>query len=118
MNQSGVFTSTSDGIWRIVGKKRADCLSRSVLRIGQVFLRRRPASVIGTHTRRSLVCVLRPARAHTEQTVMRKRITVFHHQLSPAAPVRLKRARIAAGHAVAKEVSVSKQELAGKHPQS
>lgn len=62
--------------------------------------------------------VFRPAKSHIEQTVMRKRIAVFHQQLSPAAPVRLKCAYIAAGHAVAKEVLVSKLELAGKHPQS
>lgn len=71
-----------------------------------------------THTRESLMVSLRPAESHIEQTVMRKRITVFHQQLSPAAPVSIKCTYIAAGHAVAKEVLVSKQELAGKHPQS
>lgn len=29
-----LFTSTSDGVWRIVGKKPADCVFISVLRIG------------------------------------------------------------------------------------
>lgn len=71
-----------------------------------------------THTFKSLMAVLRPGESHIEQTVMRKGITVFHHQLSPAAPVSIKCTDIAAGHAVAKEVLVSKQELAGKHPQS
>lgn len=71
-----------------------------------------------THSRKSPMVVLRPGGSHIKQTVMRKRITVLHQQLSPAAPVSLKCAYIAAGHAVAKEVLVSKQELAGKHPQS
>jgi hypothetical protein len=47
---------------------------------------------------------------------MRRRIAAFHQQLSPTAPVRIKCTYIASGHAVAKEVLVSKQELAGKHP--
>ena len=70
------------------------------------------------HTCKSLMVSLRSGESHIEQTVMRKRITVFHQQLSPTAPVSIKCTYIAVGHAVAKEMLVSKQELAGKHPQS
>lgn len=86
--------------------------------IGQVFPRKRPVLFIGhtmsAHIWKSLMVVLRPGGSHIEQTVMRKRITVFHQQLSPAAPVSIKCTYIAAGHAVAKELLVSKQKLAEK----
>lgn len=95
----------------------------SVQSIEQVFQRSGLVHLIGhtarthTHTNtQSLMVSLRPGQSHMEQTVMRKRITVFHQQLSPAAPVSVKSTYIASGHAVAKEVLVSKQELAGKHP--
>lgn len=70
------------------------------------------------HICKSLLPSLRPGESHIEQTVMRKGITVLHQQLSPVAPVSIKCTYIATGHAVAKEVLVSKQELAQKHPQS
>lgn len=57
---------------------------------------------------------LRPGESNMAQTVMRKRITVFHQQLSPADPVNIKCTYMASGHAVAKVMLVSKQELAGK----
>lgn len=126
-SQGVVFTSISDDIWGVIRENPLVCIFLSVQRIEQVFPRTRSIPLIGhtmhthtdTHTySKSLMVVFRPGRSHIEQTVMRKRITVFHQQLSPAAPVRLKCAYIAAGHAVAKEVLVSKQELAGKHPQS
>lgn len=69
-------------------------------------------------TCKSLMVSLRPGQSHSEQTVMRKRITVFHQQLSPAAPVSIKCTYIASSHAVAKEMLVSKKELAVKQPQS
>lgn len=74
----------------------------------QAFSRYWPRCAI---TLQSLMVVLRPGGSHIKQTVMRKRITVLHQQLSPAAPVSFKCMSIAAGHAVAKEVLVSKQEL-------
>lgn len=124
-----MFASISDDIWGVIRKNSPVCIFLSAQRIEQVFPKTRPIPIIGhtMHTRthkdsniysKSLMVVFRPARSHIEQTVMRKGIAVFHQQLSPAAPVRLKCAYIAAGHAVAKEVLVSKQELAGKHPQS
>lgn len=89
----------------------------------QVFWRNSLVHLIGhTHANvrgKSLMVSLRHGQSHMEQTVMRKRISVFHQQLSPTtAPVSFKCTYIASGHAVAKEVLVSKQELAGKHPQS
>lgn len=102
----------------------------SVQRIEQVLRRIRPALLIGhtvrahthTHLQRHTVPDGCPP-AHIKQTVMRRKkkslVTALHRQLSPAAPVSFNCAyRQAGGHAVAKEVAVSMQELAGKHPQS
>lgn len=71
---------------------------------------------VHTHTSKSLMVVSWPGESHLEQTVMRKGITVFHQQLSPVATVSIKCTCAATGHAVAKEVLVSKQELARKRP--
>ena len=106
----------------MIRKKSFVCVLRFLFRVlDRCFQGVGPFSLLAalcTHTCKSPMVVLRPGESHIEQTVMRKRITVFHQQLSPAAPVSIKCTYIAAGHAVAKEVLVSKQELARKHPQS
>lgn len=114
-------------IWWHLEYDEENSLCLSAQSIEQVFQRSGLVHLIGhtAHTQarthchtQSLMVSLRPGQSHMEQTVMRKRITVFHQQLSPAAPVSVKSTYVSSGHAVAKEVLVSKQELAGKHPQS
>lgn len=122
-----VFTPISDDICSMMRKESFVCMLRFRFRVlnrcfkgtGWFILLVTLCTHTCAHTNtQSLMVSLRPGQSHMEQTVMRKRITVFHQQLSPAAPVSVKSTYIASGHAVAKEVLVSKQELAGKHPQS
>lgn len=114
----------SDDIWSVMRKKSFICVLRFLFGVlNRCFFFQGAGlfsllATLCTQTRKSLMVSLRPAESHIEQTVMRKRITVFHQQLSPAAPVSIKCTYIASGHAVAKEVLVSNQKLAGKHPQS
>lgn len=126
---SGSFClhSQSDGmravLWRKPPRLSTSYLFRGLNRCygGSDLLSSLATPCTHTHLQRHTVPDGCPP-AHIKQTVMRRKknlVTALHRQLSPAAPVSFNCAyRQAGGHAVAKEVAVSMQELAGKHPQS
>lgn len=100
-----MFTSISDDIWGVIRKNPPVSIFLSAQRIEQVFPKTRPIPLIGhtmyTHTRTHTYTVSPLWLSSglldlTQNRLMRKRIAVFHQQLSPAAPVRLKCASLLA----------------------